>query len=256
MGEYVGDAVHSVANYNGQHSIELVIVNDGSTDGGTLKVLEELEGQGYFVLNQANSGLAAARNNGISRAKGEFIIPLDADNKIRARFIDVALERFNTPEVDIVYGDALLFGERQGRWEIGYFDFPRLLMGNYIDACACFRKDVWDSINGYDEKMPYMGSEDWDFWLRAHLRDFEFDYVPEVLFEYRVREGSMVEGARRKGKVIAEYMFSKPELAPFKEVRDRLWSLEGRLRVAKREMPIGDLFNLLLKKFRRKLGWE
>ena len=56
---------------------------------------------------------------------------------------------------------------RSGRWYIPEFDAARLVDANFIDACALFRKRVWEDVGGYDEHPPHIGWEDWDFWLRA-----------------------------------------------------------------------------------------
>ncbi|HNP68249.1 MAG TPA: glycosyltransferase [Aequorivita sp.] len=226
MGAYIKEAVDSISTFQNSNKIELIIVNDGSTQEETLRVLEELEKEGFCVLHQENEGLAMARNNGIALSKGDYIIPLDADNKIRPEFISTAIETFSkNNDVDIIYSDAAYFGEKTGRWTVGKFHFPKLLMANYIDACACYKRSVWEKLGGYDKDMPVMGSEDWDFWLRAHLKGFNFIYIPEILFDYRVRTDSMVANTKRNGSLIAEYMFKKPELANFKEVRNYIWKL-------------------------------
>tara|TARA_R110000851_G_scaffold327830_1_gene497813 strand:- start:26970 stop:27716 length:747 start_codon:yes stop_codon:yes gene_type:complete len=229
MGAYLKEAVYSVYTEQNNDEVELIIVNDGSTQQETLQVLEELEKEGFFVLHQENKGLAMARNNGIALSKGDYIIPLDADNKIRPEFIGTAIDTFlQKKDIDIIYSDAAYFGEKTGRWTVGKFYFPKLLMANYIDACACFKRSVWEKLGGYDKDMPVMGSEDWDFWLRAYLNGCNFLYIPEILFDYRVRSDSMVATTRSNAVLIENYMFNKPELSQFKEVRDYMWKLATR----------------------------
>ncbi|OAB62032.1 hypothetical protein AY599_06460, partial [Leptolyngbya valderiana BDU 20041] len=192
-GEYLEDAIRSVETYP-EPIYEILIVNDGSTDSLTLAVLENLRQRGYRILTQPNRGLAVARNRGIEDARGRYILPLDADNRIRHEYIEKGIEILDRiPSVGVVYGDVLFFGTRNHIHRVPPFDLERLLQGNYIDACAVFRKQVWQEVGGYDTEIPAnLGYEDWEFWLSVAETDWRFYKVSEVLFEYRMRSDSMV----------------------------------------------------------------
>ena len=192
-GEYLLDALSSVQSCP-EPVYEIIIVNDGSHDPLTVNLLSSLKNQGYFILDQENQGLAHARNNGIAKASGRYILPLDADNKIRADYILKGIEILDqNPDVGIVYGKPKWFGEVERWWTIPeQFDPDKLILSNYIDACAVYRKSVWEDCGGYDPNMPIAGWEDWDFWLSAIEHGWKFHYIPEVLYDYRVRQHSMV----------------------------------------------------------------
>jgi glycosyltransferase involved in cell wall biosynthesis len=193
QGEFILDAISSVQSCS-EPVWEALVVNDGSTDPMTQKVLTYLKDSGYQVVEQNNQGLPQARNKGIELAKGPYILPLDADNKIRGDYITKAIEILDRyPDVGVVYGDAELFGDKTGVRSVPDFDLDRMLRGNYIDACAVFRKVVWQECGGYDPKIPNkLGYEDWDLWLSAAEKGWRFYHIPEVLFDYRVRSDSMV----------------------------------------------------------------
>lgn len=195
QGEFVLEAIASVESCQDK-VYEILIVNDGSTSPVTQKVLSYLQEKGYQVIDQPNQGLAAARNTGIKKARGRYILPLDADNKIKPAYITEAIEILDEhPEVGVVYGDAELFGEKTGIVEVPDFDINRLVAGNYIDACAVFRKIVWQESGGYDSNIPQkLGYEDWDFWLGVAEKGWQFYHVSEVLYNYRFRANSMVSG--------------------------------------------------------------
>jgi glycosyltransferase involved in cell wall biosynthesis len=208
-GEFVSEAVESVKQVR-RDDVELIVVDDGSTDDLTRKAMDQLSSEGVFVIRQKNGGLAAARNAGIRAAQGEYILPLDADNRIRAAYIAHGVRILDRDsDVGVVYGDANFFGLKKGPWHVGKFDIEKLLRFNYIDACAIFRRVIWEQNKGYDATMPFQGLEDWDFWLGAVKNKWRFTYVPESLFDYRVLQNSMVTRTYSRHVEIMEFILVK-----------------------------------------------
>jgi glycosyltransferase involved in cell wall biosynthesis len=208
-GDFLPEAVASVINIR-RHDVELIVVDDGSTDERTRKEIDAFSAQGIKVVRQENKGLAAARNAGILVSQGEYILPLDADNRLRLGYVEHGIRVLDAnPHIGVVYGDAEYIGMRTGRWHVGSFERDRLLRWNYIDACAVYRRSIWEQNYGYDGTMPIQGLEDWDFWLSALAHGWEFAYVPEVLFEYRVRENSMIARASGFEAPIEEFIATK-----------------------------------------------
>lgn len=190
-GEFLPEAVASVLGAK-RNGVELVVVDDGSTDEPTRREMDALCRRGFRVIRQENQGLAAARNAGIRASSGEYILPLDADNRLRPAYFEHGIRILaSRPEVGVVYGDAQYIGERTDRWRVGRFDAGYLMRWNYIDACAMYRRVIWEQAGGYDGTMPVQGMEDWDLWLGAIEHGWQFVYVPEVLFDYRVAKDSM-----------------------------------------------------------------
>ena len=191
-GEFLPEAIASVNNAK-RDDIELVVVDDGSTDERTRKEMDKLSAQGIKVVRQGNRGLAAARNAGVLASQGKYLFPLDADDRMRSGWIERGIGILDSDQrVGVVYGDAQCFGTRTDRWQVGPFDANRLLSWNFIHASALYRRSVWEQNSGYDRTMPVQGLEDWDFWLGALEHGWQFVYVPEVFFEYRQAGGSMI----------------------------------------------------------------
>lgn len=206
-GQYIEEALSSVRAANRQ-DLEVIVVDDGSTDLRTQQEMERLShDRSLIVIRQANGGLAAARNAGVERAAADYILPLDADNRVRPAYIERGIEIMDSdPRVGVVYGDAEFFGSRSGIWRVGPFDRDRLLEWNYIDACAVIRKEVWTKNGGYRRGMPVQGLEDWEFWMNTLSHGWHFRYVPEVMFDYRVMPGSMIERARGQAKATEDFI--------------------------------------------------
>ena len=190
-GEFLSEAVASVLSVK-RDDLELIVVDDGSTDERTRAEMNKLQSSGIHVIRQENKGLSAARNAGIRASKAEYIFPLDADDRARPEFLSHAITTFQQDsKIGVVYGDAEFFGTRTGRWVMGPFDTNRLLYGNFIPASAVYRRAVWELSGGYDERMEH-GFEDWEFWLNAYQHGWQFAYIREILFEYRKAQDSML----------------------------------------------------------------
>jgi len=210
-GQYVREAISSVEKCTDKNLYEMIIVNDGSTDSFTLEEMGRLANDGYYVINQVNQGLGRTRNNGIKAAKGEYILPLDSDNRVRPEYIYESIKILDAhPEIAMVYGDAEFFGDKSKRHVVGEFNLQNMMVENQIDACAVYRKSVWEAVGGYDEKMPIMGYEDWDMWMNMTFKNYKFHYVPEILFDYRVLGNSMLRSISVSNKKkLFKYMDEK-----------------------------------------------
>lgn len=210
-GQYLREALDSVEACADTELYEIIILNDGSTDKDTISLLQQLSTEGYHVINQQNQGLGAARNNAIAAARGIYVLPLDSDNKIRPEYILESIKILDEqPGIAVVYGDAENFGDKAGRNNVGEFNLQKMMLGNYIDACAVYRRSVWETLGGYDEKMPVMGLEDWDLWLHMAFKNYDFKYVPQVMYDYRVLNNSMLRSIDiDRRKAVKNYMEEK-----------------------------------------------
>jgi glycosyltransferase involved in cell wall biosynthesis len=233
-GVYLKDALQNIEQFKNNELYEVIIVNDGSTDADTLRVLEQLQQQGYTILHQQNLGLAMARNNGIESCKGAYFIPLDADNKIRQAYPEKGIAILDkNPDVAVVYGDAMYFGGKKGIMKSKKFDLLRLLRANYIDACVVARKTAWQQVGGYDKNISPIA--DWDFHISIAEAGWKLYYVPEILFDYRVRSDSMIRN------YAAQYDFCVDYLAKKHSRLYRKWfmyqaSLKGQLKLLIRDL--------------------
>ena len=188
-GQYLTEALACLDRIHGTN-YEVIVVDDGSTDPGTLGILRSLDRNKFILIGQSHKGPAAARNRGIKAAKGKYILPLDADNMIKPEYIYKSLGIMEEDQdIDIVYADRQEFGMVERTVRVPDFDINKMISGGYIDTCAVFRKKVWEVCGGYDENM--IGWEDWEFWLSAYEEGFSFYHIDEPLFLYRIKENSV-----------------------------------------------------------------
>ncbi len=200
QGSFLEDSVSSVLSQSYQN-LEIIIVNDGSNDEATNTLLKDYSKPKTKVITTDNQGLAAARNNGIAVAEGEYILPLDADDKIGSAYIEKAVAILGShPEIGIVYCKAMLFGHIEMEWILPDYSLDDMLCDNIIFCSAFFRKQDWLEVGGYDTGMRY-GWEDYEFWLALIEKGKNVYKIPEVLFFYRVSSDSMVRSKEKSQKI-------------------------------------------------------
>ncbi|PKP08541.1 MAG: hypothetical protein CVU09_15230 [Bacteroidetes bacterium HGW-Bacteroidetes-4] len=215
-GKYLPEALASVDCSVFRDQIEIIIINDGSTDIHTNEVIDKLDTQKYIVIKQENQGLAHSRNNGILKAKADYVLMLDADNYIEPVFITDFFDFCKKGvEFDGFFGDQKRFGEENYVRKQGPMDFYKILFGNHIDACAIFRRQKLLEVGLYDADIPFMGIEDWDLWLKLNTNNAKIIYKNKVYFNYRVLNNSMIRSINHEhADILINYIQQKHKINP------------------------------------------
>lgn len=205
LGAYLPHAIESIAAST-YDNVEIVVVDDASTNPLDAEVLARLERDGVglpvkVVRNVVNRGLPASRNAGLARCTGDYVMPLDADDRIAPRFIETAVRALeSSPEYGVVVpttGYFLTDRAAEDREFVDYAcflgDTPTLgLIANRLStATSVMRRSLFEQFQ-YDEKLD--SYEDWSLYLRLTLAGVRFLVTNEIGFHYRRRERSMVRG--------------------------------------------------------------
>ena len=191
LGEYLDEAVESVLSQTFQ-DFEILIVDDGSTDPATQGLLTDYRRPKTRVVRNAHRGLAAARNHAIADTTGAYLCSLDADDRLEPTYFSKAVAVLDA-DTSVAFASCWLrtFGEENWEWKPERCDLPTLLWENTVLTAALVRREAVLDIGAYDTKMPVQGDEDWDLWLTLVERGYRGAILPEVLFNYRRRAGSM-----------------------------------------------------------------
>ncbi|SDW71929.1 glycosyltransferase family 2 protein [Flavobacterium degerlachei] len=203
--QYLNECLQSVLEQSYAHW-ECIVVNDGSPDDMETLAKSWLDKDTRFkYVYQENGGLSSARNCGISHASGEFILPLDADDKISKEYVSLAIKAFvEDDSLKVVYCKAEKFGVETGIWELAPFSLFNLSRENMIFCSALFQKNDWEQVGGYDPNMK-CGCEDWEFWIALLKNGGNVKQLNEVGFYYRTKTISMI---KEVGNKQYDYLFS------------------------------------------------
>jgi len=203
LGDYIEETVASVLKQT-YSNFEIIIVNDGTTDASSLHALNQirLNYPCVRVIEEGNRGVAAARNCGIRKASGKYVVPLDADDTIEPTYLEKCVWFLEThPDTAYVYTGVRHFGDFQALCK-DEFDFERLKTYNYITVTSMFQKRHFLDVGGYSEDSREGGYEDWDFWLSMGERGYFGALIPEELFNYRRRSGSRLSASKTQHDAI------------------------------------------------------
>jgi glycosyltransferase involved in cell wall biosynthesis len=190
---YLDETVESLVaqTYRGW---ELIIVDDGSTAPEAETVLDDYRRRGFPVIRQADSGLAAARNTGVRAGKGEFLVMLDADNKLAPTFLERTVAQLDAaPEAGVAVTGMHFFGALRGKSMPPPCDLVTLLRTHALGGpFGLTRRACWEQVGGFPERTQadIDGMDDWSFSISLVEHGWTWTVVPEYLFYHRVRSGS------------------------------------------------------------------
>jgi len=191
-GKYIEEAVESVFAQT-YKNIELIVIDDGSDEQETIDILNRL-GDRIVLLKTNHLRPAGARNYGITRATGKYILPVDSDDKIDSTYVAKAVEILEKNQnIGVVYCEADLFGEKSGKWDLPSYSFDKMLLDNVVFVTALFYREGWEKVGGFNAHM-LAGMEDYDFWLAILALGKEIYQIPEILFHYRIKPVSRTTG--------------------------------------------------------------
>lgn len=259
----IDETLHSVRAQS-YRQLEILVVDDGSTDA-TRKIVEEhvKADTRVHLICQENGGVAAARNRGITVAKGEYIAPIDADDLWCPTKIDKQMKamRDRGPKVGLIYTWFTVIDEKgQIVFKVQPSDEGQVLaqmcLGNLPGnaSSALMRRNVAIEAGGYDTSLRSrngQGCEDWKLYFGI-AESYEFVAIKEFLTHYRVATGNMsadvLQMLRSHDLVLSDFRKAHPECASqFHESRNRI--LKWLIRRALSNANLTDAVILMLRLF-------
>ncbi|MGH8490352.1 MAG: glycosyltransferase family 2 protein [Gammaproteobacteria bacterium] len=199
-GMFVKEAVESVLAQSFQR-FEIIVIDDGSTDGLTISTLQNMKYDKMRVVHQANQGLAETRNNGAKLAAGKYICYLDADDSIEPTYLEKTVSTLEMDEsLGSCYSWVKCFGEFDSVWKTQDLDPYYLWQYTTAPSHSVIRKEAWEKVreqNGSGFITKYNGYfEDWVFWIDMVQCGYRGKVIPEPFIHYRVHKDSL--GATHK----------------------------------------------------------
>ena len=190
-GKTLRRTIQSIKNQTWKNK-EIIVVNDGSNDKKTLKILEDFKDDKLLkIINQKNKGLSSARNNGVLNSKGSYLFFLDADDWIESTALnDLYIHLMANQKFAYTFSDCFLEGEARGIRE-KEFNFFEQMFTNQVPYSILIPRQIILDIGLYDEKMK-LGYEDWEINIRLGSKNYFGKRLKKSLFHYNVSNSGML----------------------------------------------------------------
>jgi glycosyltransferase involved in cell wall biosynthesis len=174
--------------------LELILVDDGSTDAATLDIVDRIEQEGVRVIRQANQGQAAAAMTGCEASSAPYVMRFDSDDLLEPGAVGALADALDAaPEAAAAWGDVQTFGLTTFRIPTAPALDPWLVTyaNCMLGSGALFRRSALTEAGGWELRAGY---EDWDVWLSLAELGYAGVYVPRVIFRYRRDAGGRLAG--------------------------------------------------------------
>ncbi|HYF96517.1 MAG TPA: glycosyltransferase family 2 protein [Patescibacteria group bacterium] len=208
-GKYLPESIDSVFSQTYQN-IELIIINDGSTDN-TEEVAKEYIARylNLQYIRQENKGIIATRNRCLQEAKGKYLIMLDADDLLDENYIQETVKVAEQKNLDIVYTNMKSFGLENHVTSFSEFSIEELKNRNYIHISSLIRTKEAKKYK-FDRELDNKTHEDWDFFLNMCLSGATAELCETTFLKYRIHgQGRNNRAESDKGKLdfISTYLY-------------------------------------------------
>lgn len=223
-------SIQSILNQKTKYSFEVILVDDGSTDGAADIVRKFTTDSRVKAIFQENQGIAGARNTGLNHATGKYVMFVDCDDITDNNIVEILMDAAMQENHELVMCAHNLVKERNGT---AYYILPNIyppynLLGysgrakilNYagLPWCKVYRRDLFQTVRYYTGYWY----EDTIIHMLIFTRCRSFKYIPQVAYQYRWYENnfSHTQGNRKNVKCIDYYWLLKRILADYEELPD------------------------------------
>ena len=226
--KYIGKCIQSILNQS-YKNIELVIVNDGSTDN-THDIIEEYKNKDSRIvaIHTENRGVSYARNTCLDNASGDFIAFVDSDDYIDEDYLEILYKALKEQDADISMCNCKLVEEDTNKSFVKTFGINKVLVMNNEEAVEnlfyynYMRHSPWEKLykkelfKNYRYKVDRQ-YEDLELTYKLFLESKKIVYIPESKYNYLLRKGSIIHSKIKKSNIEAILIYTEEILENIKQ---------------------------------------
>lgn len=237
--EIIKANIDAILNQKTRYNCELIIVDDGSTDGAG-EVIKQYENNSKVkLIYQKNAGIGAARNTGINNAVGKYIMFVDCDDIVHDDIVETLLNKAYSDDYDMVMCAHNLSKEKNGQvFDIipniypkynlmGYKNGDKIMNLAGLPWCKVYKRELWNNVRFF----PGYWYEDTIIQFLIFTQCKNYTYIPKIEYEYKWYEKnfSHVQGNSANIKTIDSYWILVEILEQYKKsnlpINEQLYTL-------------------------------
>lgn len=195
--KFLKECIESVLNQT-HKSFELIIVNDGSEDASE-EIVKSFNSERIKYFSKSNEGVAATRNFGLRKAKGDIISFIDQDDMWNEQYLSEVVKGMKKSDFIYVNGKYLInnnishniYTDEQSELNKTHNNLERLIEQNFIvsPTQVSIKKDVIQKIGMFDHTLDGSGADDWDYWIRVFsLSNIRILFIERPMIVYRFHD--------------------------------------------------------------------
>lgn len=223
--DYVEEALLSAKSQT-YKNLEILVVDDGSSDSNMLLLLDRFSDSGVRVLRNAHEGVSGNIHKGVNATTSKYVMILNDDDLIDPPYIEEAVRAAEADcNIGMVYCQATKFGTEVGPWILPAFNIPDALVHNMIFATMLFRRADWEAVGGHDRTMIF-GREDHDFVLKLAGLGRTAHRLEGTYFHYRQHQLASVNrisGEDRRKRAIAHASIFRNNIDLYRDHAEEFW---------------------------------
>jgi glycosyltransferase involved in cell wall biosynthesis len=227
--KYIIECLESCLNQLNFNDYEVIVIDDGSVDDTKLLLSRYLDKK-LTIYYLENSGIEKASNFGIQQSKGEFIIRVDADDKLDKSFLYEMNKYITTSNFDFYYSNYLIINSSSKIIEeiiLPEFDTKEILSrGDFLATGTVYKREILFKMNLYETSVKNSGLENFELIIKLIRNNFKGKLVSKFLFYYRRHQTNMSETKKNKIIDFGNELFYKFNLGFYKTNENHPYKLK------------------------------